>query len=262
MPTVVVSKADPASMLIGRYLTENYFEPTDKTFGRYRVHVYEEVDMIVIDTEHVFAQWLEERYPSDVYIVASRHSAESGIPCLTVHTTGNWGDAMLGGFPRTLSYAPARRMLAALRRLEEERRRRNLEYSVSYEVTHHGPTLNTPIMFVEVGSTEEQWMDEEAAAAVGEAIIAALEPGEEDSAVGIGGGHYAPRFTQIALKKGIAFGHMAPRYALPSLDPEMLDAAVERTVPRPKYYALHGVPEEMKGMIEEWAERWGLKRIK
>ncbi len=263
MPTVIVSKPDPASMLIGKYLTEHYFEPTDKSFGEYRVHTYKNADLIIINTLHVHAQWLEEMYPSDLYIVASKHSAESGIPCLTVHTTGNWGDAMLGGFPRTLSYAPAQYMLAALQALKKEKEKRGLEkYSVSYEATHHGPTLNTPIMFVEIGSTEEEWMDQEAAAAVGEAIIHALEPVDVPTAIGIGGGHYAPRFTDIALRKGIAFGHIAPRYALEQLDEYMFRQAVEKTVPTPAYISFHGVPEHLLDLFLEWASSFKLKPVK
>ncbi|MDN5358328.1 MAG: D-aminoacyl-tRNA deacylase [Candidatus Diapherotrites archaeon] len=259
MPTVVVSKRDMASVLIGEYLTENYFEKTDKTFGNYHVFRYKNADLIIIDTEHIYADWLEEKYPSDLYIVASRHSAESGIPCLTVHTTGNWGDAMYGGKSRTLSRAPAQHMLSALRYLKEH----PLEgFSVSYEVTHHGPTTETPIMFVEVGSTENEWGNEEAAAVVAEAIIAGLEPEKVPTAIGVGGGHYAPRFTEIALKKSIAFGHMAPRYAFDYLDEYMLRQAVEKTVPRPEYYAMHGVSEEVKETLEEIVEEYGLQRIR
>ncbi len=258
MPTVVVSKRDPASVKIGEYLTENYFEKTEKTFGNYHVFKYGDTDLIIIDSEHIYADWLEERYPSDLYIVASRHSAESGIPCLTVHATGNWGDAMYGGQSRTLSTAPAQHMLSALRYMAEH----PLEgFSVSYEVTHHGPTLKTPIMFVEIGSTEEQWVREDAAEIIGEAIVAGIHPADAPTAIGIGGGHYAPRFTKIALK-GVAFGHMAPKYAFDFLDEYMLRQAVERTVPRPEYYAVHGVKDELLELVEAVAQEYGLKRIK
>ena len=259
MPTIVISKRDPASNLMGRYLTENYFEKTEKTFGNYHVFEYKNADLIIIDSEHIYADWLAERYPSDLYIFASRHSAESGIPCLTVHTTGNWGDAMYGGESRTLARAPAQHMLAALQYLKEHQ----IDgFSVSYEVTHHGPTPDAPVMFVEVGSTEEQWQNEEAAAVVAEAILAALEPVDAPTAIGVGGGHYAPRFTQISLKKGIAFGHMAPKYAFDFLDEYMLRQAVEKTIPRPEYYSVHGASDEIKELVEEIAQEYGLKKAK
>ncbi len=259
MPTFVMCTKDPASVKIGEYLIENYFEKTDKTFRERPVFKYGNADLIVIDTEHIYADWLAAEYPSDLYIVLSRHSSKSGEPTLTVHTTGNWGDALYGGQSRTLSMAPAQNMLSAL---EEIKRRAIPGFQVSYEVTHHGPTLNTPIMFVEVGSTEEQWENEEAAAVIGEAALAALQPRDVPAAIGIGGGHYAPRFTKIALKKGIAFGHMIPKYAFPFVDEYMIRQAIEKTVPRPEYYALHGVKDDMLEMVEAIAEEYGLKQVK
>ncbi|NPA76267.1 MAG: D-tyrosyl-tRNA(Tyr) deacylase [Candidatus Diapherotrites archaeon] len=259
MPTFVMCTRDPASIKIGEYLIENYFERTDKTFRNRPVFKYENADMIVIDTEHTYADWLTKEYPSDLYIVLSRHSSQSGEPTLTVHTTGNWGDALYGGQSRTLSLAPAQHMLAAL---EEIKKRAIPGFSVSYEVTHHGPTLDAPIMFVEVGSTEEQWENEDAAAVIGEAAIAALKPRDVPTAIGVGGGHYAPRFTKIALKKGVAFGHMVPKYAFPFVDEHMLRQAIERTTPRPEYYAVHGVKDEMLEMVQAIAEEYGLKQIK
>ena len=36
------------------------------------------------------------------YVVASRHTSRSGAPTLTVHATGNFGEAVYGGHPREL----------------------------------------------------------------------------------------------------------------------------------------------------------------
>ena len=33
-------------------------------------------------------------------------------------------------------------------------------YDVCFEATHHGPLLETPTIFLEIGSTEKQWEDE------------------------------------------------------------------------------------------------------
>ncbi len=259
MPTLVMCTKDPASVKIGEYLLSNYFEETEKTFKNRPVFRYKNADLIVIDTEHIYADWLAREYPSDLYIVLSRHSSRSGEPTLTVHTTGNWGDALYGGQSRTLSYAPAQNMLSALREIEK----RKIEgFSVSYEVTHHGPTLDAPVMFVEVGSTEEQWTREDAAEVIGEAALAALNAAEAPTAIGIGGGHYAPRFTKIALKKGVAFGHMIPKYAFPYIDEYMIRQAILRTTPRPEYYAVHGVKDELLETVEAIAEEYSLKRIK
>jgi D-aminoacyl-tRNA deacylase len=95
-------------------------------------------------------------FPSDlkpeVCLVASRHRSESGQPTLTAHVTGNFGSAELGGRERELAFAPALYLREAVLRLMEYGA--GSGYSVSLEVTHHGPTsLPFPVLFVEVGST-------------------------------------------------------------------------------------------------------------
>ena len=49
-----------------------------------------------------------------------------------------------------------------------------LDYEVSYEVTHHGPSLDVPAMFVELGSSENQWSDSKAAEAVAHSAMYAV----------------------------------------------------------------------------------------
>ena len=35
-----------------------------------------------------------------------------------------------------------------------------LDYEITIEATHHGPTsLKKPLLFIEIGSTEKQWAD-------------------------------------------------------------------------------------------------------
>ncbi|MBP1662748.1 MAG: hypothetical protein H6P94_997 [Thermoplasmatales archaeon] len=49
--------------------------------------------------------------------------------------------------------------------------------------------------------------------------------------IGIGGGHYAPRFTEIALQKNVAFGHMIPTYKIDegAITDEILEQAMQKT---------------------------------
>ena len=115
------------------------------------------------------------------------------------------------------------------------RKRAIAGYESALEATHHGPTcLPFPLVFVEVGSSEAQWNDK-AACAVAAATIAGLvqdEPSgcEVPSAIGLGGGHYCRKFSEV---EDYALGHICPRYNLPNLDEEMLGQMIERTVPRP-----------------------------
>ena len=49
--------------------------------------------------------------------------------------------------------------------------------------------------------------------------------------VGIGGGHYAPRFTEIILEKNVAFGHMIPTYQIRAgnIDEAIIKQAIDKT---------------------------------
>jgi D-aminoacyl-tRNA deacylase len=45
---------------------------------------------------------------------------------------------------------------------------------------------------------------------------------EYENAIGIGGGHYAPRFTEVVQKYKINMGHMIPEYAFADSDDDDL----------------------------------------
>lgn len=192
-----------------------------------------QASLITLSEEAVNAQNLPQKFPTaELIIFLSRHSSQSRTPTLSVHTPGNLAAAELGGLPRTVSIAPANAMQKALKTLNRMKQEMHLEYEVTYECTHHGPSLHVPTMFVELGSSEEQWTDQAAAAAVAQAAIEAtldLYSSNLPSALGIGGTHYNSKFTQMALNGEVAFGHMIPKYAINQLDSEVLQRCIERT---------------------------------
>ena len=86
-------------------------------------------------------------------------------------------------------------------------------------------------MFVELGSSAEQWKDSQAAEAVAHAAMAAITQKIKYPVVlGVGGPHYSERFTKIALTTDRAFGHIMSKYAVPSVDAEMVKHCVQRTM--------------------------------
>jgi len=162
----------------------------------------------------------------DLVIYLSKHRSESGRPSLTVHPIGNPGPAEFGGQPETLVPSAPRWMTAALRGLRPAGRA--LGYEVTFEATHHGPYLTSPTFFIEQGSTEREWVDREASRAIARALLD-LRPLDVPIAIGLGGGHYVPRHTDVALRRRIAFGHLLATYALAKASPGLLEQAVERT---------------------------------
>ena len=177
-----------------------------------------------LEAESIFAEDIDS-LGYEALVIASRHKAESGRPTLTVHPNGNYGDAAFGGQPRTLQATAPQLM----RNIFLELASCMLEYDVSLEVTHHGPTgFRTSLVWAELGSTEKQWQDDEAAAFLVQCIERGI--GRRDKAevvIGFGGGHYAPKFSE--LEKGIAFGHMCPKYAADLLDEGLVRQMVEKS---------------------------------
>jgi D-aminoacyl-tRNA deacylase len=239
MILVVASNRDAAGKNIAEYVLKNYpFSKTIQTFQEspvYTAQINEKhVTLIRLKEETIYAQNVLESFPdSDLVVFLSRHSSQSGTPTLSVHTPGNFAEAKLGGLSRTLSVCPAAALRNTLKSLQQFKTEMELDYEVSYECTHHGPSLNVPAMFVELGSSPQQWSDARAAEAVAKAAMHAIttfSAPNEPAALGIGGTHYNKKFTQMALNNEALFGHMIPKYALSNLDAEILLQCIKRTL--------------------------------
>jgi D-aminoacyl-tRNA deacylase len=239
MNLLVASNKDPASLNIKEQTLKTYpFQKTAETYQQnptYTANINDKaLTLITLSEESINAQYLTTDFPDANFIVfISRHSSQSGTPTLTVHVPGNFGNAEFGGLPKTVSVAPAVALQTALKALAQMKQKLGLAYEVSYEVTHHGPSLSVPAMFVELGSSEPQWCDQTAAGAVAYAAMQAITnlPSSISCpvALGIGGTHYNQKFTQLALEDKVVFGHMIPKYAVEHLDRELLAQCIQKT---------------------------------
>jgi D-tyrosyl-tRNA(Tyr) deacylase len=157
-------------------------------------------------------------------VFPSIHRSEQNVECLTVHPLGNAGEtAEVGGRPRTLVPTDPRRMVAALRRLHEDGRSRGI--SATYEATHHGPEVALPAFFVEIGFGSSPGPGEEAVGVLARVLVDLTPEPNDRIALAVGGGHYAPHFTDLALRRRWAFGHLLSRHALATLDTTTARAA-------------------------------------
>ncbi len=238
MILIVASNKDVASLNIKEKILRRYpFSKMAQIFQENPMYSADinskKVALITLNEESVKAQNLPEKFPdADLIVFISRHSSQSGRPTLSVHTPGNFGDAELGGLPKTVSVSPACAMQTALKALMHYKETLRLNYDVSFECTHHGPSLKIPTMFVELGSSEAQWSDLKAAEAVAHSAMAAIANFSVTSnlaVLGIGGTHYNQRFTLMALMGEATFGHMVPKYTVSLVDSEVLKQCVERT---------------------------------
>lgn len=257
MILIVASCKDRASLNIKKQILNHYdFEETTEDFQESPIYIIEvngkDVKLVTLGDDSIYAQDLTGSFPnSDLVVFISRHSSISRTPTLSVHTPGNLGEAKLGGIPRKVSFSPANAMrdvLRAMMRLKEEMQ---LDYEVSYEGTHHGPSLNVPTMFAELGSSPKQWTDLRAAEAIAHATIESISKFGRFPAkavLGIGGPHYNSKFTRMALNNEIAFSHMIPKYAVPYVNVEILKQCVERTLEKVEFAVLDwkGIKGEYK----------------
>ncbi len=237
MILIVASVKDIASINIRRQLLANYdFLELKDTFHDNQIYYTtvnnQEIKMITINEEAIHYDAVADFLSAKLVIYISRHSSKSGIPTLSVHVPGNLGQAQKGGISGKVSIAPANAMKEALLEMTRQKAIKRLNHKVSYECTHHGPSLETPTMFLELGTSPTQWQDTKAAEAVAHATIASITNCTKSStaAVGIGGPHYNEKFTRMALKDAFAFGHIIPKYAVSRVDQDIILQCIERTV--------------------------------
>jgi len=278
---IISSTEDPASTNIKNSLLEQTTWEEHGTFYNTPVFRHASMNNLVIVTipdkkirhENIDTEIYEQLHiEPKIAIFLSRHRSKMGEPTLTVHPIGNYGDAKFGGKPKTLIPAAPRIMTHLLQLIKKNLQPTDLKYQVCYEVTHHGPFLKIPTLFVEVGSTEIQWQQKEPASIIASSLLELLAkyhyeeeyPNDIPVLLGIGGGHYAPRFTEVALAKKIAFGHMIPTYQIEggNIDDEILEKTIQAT-PNIKGVYLHK-KELKKSQVTQyrnWFETKGLSII-
>jgi len=218
---ILFSSKNPASNNIAQRLVEMGFEEKGESEWMWKGHR-------MIDTKVDWILDVPTDFETDWLLVLSTHRSERKFPALTVHIPGNWDKAEMGGAPRTLNIAYASRMKDLLRALAKDN---CLGWSVNQEVDHHGPTCKLPIIFIEIGSSEEEWGNVKAAEIVAEAVMDSInEKKLYPSYIGAGGGHYAPLFTKVMLESEDAFGHILPKYQAANIGADTLKQAMEKNV--------------------------------
>ena len=215
---IVASKLDKAGINITTQLSQ---------FGDYKFYL---VDNEIIYTENLDMEKINQY---DFIIFASKHKSESKEKTLSVHAPGNWRSADFGGVTGKACKSSALFMKYLFEKLNQKAEEAFLkEYKVTMEATHHGPLIDKPCVFIEIGSTEFEWTDRRAGFAVARAISDAIATFKENQyheiAIAIGGPHYCPSFNNIQLKSNVAISHVIPNYVFPITE-ETIREAVAKT---------------------------------
>jgi D-aminoacyl-tRNA deacylase len=216
-PVIISSRADPASINIAQNLIKHFQFSRNETSPHGATYSRDNLSLVEIEEPGIYSKPGDIPRAATTLIFASKHVSSSGKPALTVHTTGNpTREALYGGNPEELSYVDPPRIKNALRALRDESRKRELDIEITMEATHHGPTsFEIPVMFVEIGSSPEEWSDPTLGEIAAAAIIRAAETTESTGtkAVGFGGTHYSAKHTRVNMEESLAIGHIISRHA-------------------------------------------------
>ena len=215
---IVASKLDTAGINITTQLSQ---------FGNFKFYL---VEKDILHKENLDLDKINEY---DFIVFASKHESEKKEKTLSIHAPGNWRFAEFGGEKGKVCKTSAQFIKQFFEKLHENAEQYNLKnYKLTLEATHHGPLIDKPCVFVEIGSSETEWKHSKAgfvlARALSETIKNLKKNPYNEIAIGIGGPHYCPNFSKIQLSSNVAISHIIPSYAMP-ISEEMIKEAVEKT---------------------------------
>ncbi len=267
MKLILYSQKDPAGLNIVNCILSMVDYEERKMGGDNPFYDCGDFGIVGIQERLIYADYvdveLSKHLDFNEILFASRHSSKDGRKILTVHTTGNVSTADFGGKPYSVAMPAPSTMKNYALWLKEEMSELG-EYEFTMEATHHGPSeIRTPSAFYEIGSTEEEWRDEDAAMCVAKSMLKAIEDEREwRVALGIGGTHYAPRQTEILLETTFTFSHIFAKYTFQGLSKEFLVKAIELGGSDCIIYDDKSTTSPVKRMLTEVAEERGLEILK
>ena len=245
---LVTSGHDLAGTTMSSYLIRNAEFAIESKRGEvygesYRSQRYKNIQFHIFSGNLLTSEKINDLYSgADVFIFLSKHRSNSSIPTLTCHFTGNFSaDNSYGGNAREIAISYPSLLKAYLKAITAAGQRVP-EYEVIIEATHHGPTsLNKPVLFIELGSSEKQWADENAASVICDTLLDILDNGfERCKKVGIalGGTHYPRKFNKLLLDSKFGLAAVASKHNLEAIDHAMLNQMIEKSIEKVTHIVL------------------------
>ena len=255
---IISSSKDHAGINIRNNLIElPGFEESGEKFEGTSVYQYNKIPnktikLYLTSQDLIFAERIDRKINSDIFIFASKHRSKENTKSFAAHPIGNWGKADFGGEEGKLCFSSA--VLLKNLFLELNNAAKDTSFEITMEATHHGPYIEKPAVFVEIGSTEKEWNDNLNGKVIADTIMNSLKNENKNYkiAVGIGGLHYCNNFNKIVLKTGTAFSHICPKHLLGKLDEILIKQAIEKTSERIDFILLDwkGLGTEKQRIID------------
>jgi D-aminoacyl-tRNA deacylase len=243
---LVASDQDLAGMTMTDYLLSSaeFAREGKRDAGEsYRSPRHHNVQLYISTGSLLNLENLGDLYPhAGMFIFLSKHKSDSRIPTLTCHCTGNFdADNAYGGRPREIAISYPSLQKGYLKAITAAGQKVP-QYDIIIEATHHGPTsLNKPVLFVELGSSEKQWADNNAAAAICDALLEMLDNGIDccdKVGIALGGTHYPIKFNKLLLESKFGLAAVASKHNLAAVDEEILNQMVEKSVEKVTHVVL------------------------
>lgn len=200
---------------------------------------YTNIDLLDFDSELLSLTNLDSLGSDNCLLIfLSKHSSNSKIPTLTSHFTGNFSNNnSLGGNPFELGISYPTFQKEYMKKLNQMKQYIQ-HYDLTIEATHHGPTSSSnPLIFIEIGSSEEEWQNKTTASAICKCLLKTIiedhnyYPKKESKiAIGVGGNHYPQKFNDLILSSDVAFASIASKYNLKFVDDKMIKQMKTRSI--------------------------------
>ncbi len=227
---IIASKLDKAGINITTQLSQFRQNPVLSSIAD-----NPNFDFYLVEDEIIYTKNLnlEKINQYDFVIFASRHKSEKKEKTLSIHAPGNFRTSQLGGEAGKVCPTSALFQKQIFEKLNSNAKLYNLKkYKITLECTHHGPLIDKPCIFIEIGSTENEWADRRAGFVIAKTIKDIINEFKKNPynevAIGIGGPHYCPNFNKIQLNSNVAVSHIIPQYVLP-LKEEWVKEAIDKT---------------------------------
>jgi len=232
---IIVSQLDKAGLNIKQNLLTsfNFVKSKDSISSN---EVYEsintlhEIKIYTINCDSIDFMDADDLIIADFFIFATKHQSKSGQKTLSVHFPGNLSSADFGGKVGKLCMSCPSILKTSFIILNQFGK--NMDYEISLEATHHGPLVKTPCMFIEIGSSVDQWTDNNAGSIISKTIMQTINEycnKKYDVAIAFGGRHYCSGFNKVELLSEIAISHICPKYEFDNLTVEMINEMINLT---------------------------------
>ncbi len=240
-PVIITTDHNICGRNIRQALLDNWdFQEKEVRFDKTPIFEYQKIRLVQSEKDVIFSEHCDS-LEADLLVFGSRHKSQANKPSLLTHVTGNLSDDNShGGNPLELSFASAQAIREAYLELLQQKDSQGLsEFDVTVEATHHGPTsMKTPLLYVEVGSTEIEYRNEKAVLAVANTIMNLCSQNEKTTiipSVCFGGGHYATRFNELMELTSVAVSHILPKYQREHLTSDIVVQMIEKTIENVKW---------------------------